>query len=400
MVSESPIRVGIPISTFVLGSGLPGIDKYTYNLILALERHGGVRVTVFQEKHRSNGSFERFDICYFPILKELFGLKRRDHPALDRASVEIERSGKKKASAFGNLRRDIVKSLVYLSKGVDVIHYPTHMENPLPIRFSRTVLTFHDLVPLVHPETSTAEIIASFNRCVGRLRHVDALITVSEFTKNEMIGKLGISPDKITVCYHGVDPSFFVTEVREEVVRKYSGGSPYILFVGTLEPRKNVESLLEAYRAIDVPGLRILLVGKEGWGIRRIREKVRELGLDERVSFLGYVPEDDLPSLYRGAEVFVYPSLYEGFGIPVLEAMAAGAPVITSRVASLPEVTSDAAILVSPMDIHGIAEAIRGILKNRSLREALGAKGPRRARTFTWDRCARDVLAVYRRELS
>lgn len=393
--SKKRLVIGFPISTFVLGEGLPGIDKYTYNLIKALLRRQEVDVLVFQEKYRNNGPFDQFEICYFPILKEILGLRRRSATAGPGGSEPGRGKSAGEVSSFGMLRRDIVKALYYLSKGVDVIHYPTHMESPLPFTFSRTVLTFHDVVPLVHPETSTAEIIERFHRCVSRLRYVDTIVTPSRFSKREMVEKLGIDPNKITVCYNGVDDMFFIEESNREIVSKYSGGFPYILFVGTLEPRKNVESLLEAYRELDRRELKLLLAGKEGWGTESIRNKVRELELERDVSFLGYVPEVDLPHLYRGAEVFVYPSTYEGFGIPVIEAMAAGAPVITCRAASLTETAGDAAILVSPADVRGIVEGLRGILDNPGLKGELRAKGVRRARDFSWDRCARGVLSIY-----
>jgi glycosyltransferase involved in cell wall biosynthesis len=398
MKSEKRLKIGIPISTFSLGQGLPGIDKYTYKLALALQNQEGVEVLVFQEKHRNNGPFDRFDICCFPILKELLGLGQ--YTPSGRTSDRGGTNGgeEKKASTFSLFRRDILKSAYYLSKGVNVIHYPTHMESPLPLVFAKTVLTFHDLVPLVHPETSTEEIVRKFERCVRRLPYVDSLITDSEFSRSEMISRLGIDPDKVTVCYPGVDENYFITEVDEKIVHKYSRGYPYILFVGTLEPRKNVESILEALREIKVPEVKLILVGKEGWGIENIRNKVKELHLDQAVYFSGYVPEEDLPHLYRGAEVFVYPSLYEGFGIPVLEAMAAGAPVVTSNAASLPEIARGSAILIPPCDIRAISEVILGILKNREMSGELREKGVNKAREFTWERCAKGALAVYRGE--
>jgi len=211
-----------------------------------------------------------------------------------------------------------------------------------------------------------------------------------------MVEKMSIEPGRITVCYPGVDQAFFIQEAKEDVVRKYSEGSPYILFVGTLEPRKNVEALVEAFAAVEKPELKLLLVGKEGWGIERIRTKIRDMGLDQKVLFLGYVPEEDLPCLYRGADAFVYPSFYEGFGIPVLEALAAGAPVITSNAASLPEVAGDAALYISPDNVREIIEAINRITGNSQVREELRIKGIKQAGGFTWDRCARDALEVYR----
>jgi glycosyltransferase involved in cell wall biosynthesis len=395
MVSRRTLKIGIPINTFVLGDGLPGIDKYTYNLIHALQRQEGVEVIVFQEKYRENGPFDQFEISYFPILKELLGIKRPEGTRQTSPAGKEEMSVKKEMSDFSLFRREILKSICYLSRKVDVVHYPTHMESPLSLKFFQTVLTFHDLVPLVHPETSTEDIVRKFNRCVERLRYVDELITDSEFSKREMVDKMGIEPGRVTVCYPGVDQAFFISEAKEDVVQKYSEGSPYILFVGTLEPRKNVEAIVEALAGIERPELKLLLVGKEGWGIERIRTKVRDMGLNQRVVFLGYVPEEDLPFLYQGADVFVYPSFYEGFGIPILEAMAAGTPVVTSNVSSLPEVAGDAALYISPDNVREILEAIKGVLGNRQVRKELRVKGIKKAREFTWDKCARDALRVY-----
>jgi len=389
------LRIGIPISTFVLGNGLPGIDKYTYNLILAFERMEEVEVLVFQEKYRNSGPFDRFEICYFPILKEFLGIKQRHGPPRTRGDEDSPPPTKREPSDLSGLRREIVKSFAYLSRGVDVIHYPSHMEDPLRWTFSKTVLTFHDHVPMVQPETSTSEIISKFNRCVERLRYVDALMTVSEFSKKEIVEKIGVDTDRISVAYNGVDSIFFVEKPDEDIVTKYSGGSPYILFVGTLEPRKNVEALIDALKEVDDPELKLILVGKEGWGIESILKKIREAGLEREVVFPGYVPEDDLPYLYRGADVFVFPSLYEGFGMPVLEAMAAGAPVVTSNSSSLPEVAGDAAILVSPESVSEIAEAIRGVRGNEQLRGKLTERGRKRADKFTWEMCARRTLDTY-----
>jgi glycosyltransferase involved in cell wall biosynthesis len=418
--SDRPLRIGIPISTFSLGKGLPGIDKYTYHLILALERTGEAEIRVFQDKYRENGPFDRFEISYFPVIKEWLGVRRphpeppvgasrpgtpAEEPAGPPSEAPVERGGRVSPgggpaglTGFAALRRDIVKSLCYMAKKVDVIHYPTHMERPLALRTARTVLTFHDLVPRVHPETSTPEIIRKFDRCVARLRHVDALITDSEFSRGEMVEHLGIDPDRISVCYPGVDRRFFLERADAGIVGKYGAGAPYVLFVGTLEPRKNIEALVDAFASLEDKEVRLLLVGKAGWGYERIRRRVEELGLGPRVDFLGYVPEEDLPHLYRGARAFVYPSFYEGFGIPVIEAMAAGAPVVTSNVSSLPEVAGDAALLVPPGDVREIRTAVSRLLGDPDLGARLRARGVERARRFTWERCAEGVLEVYRGE--
>jgi glycosyltransferase involved in cell wall biosynthesis len=169
--------------------------------------------------------------------------------------------------------------------------------------------------------------------------------------------------------------------------------------VGTLQPRKNLGRLLEAYALLrkraqrgEAPGL--VIAGRKGWLYDQIFQQVERLGLESKVVFPGYVPQDDLPALLSGARLFVFPSLYEGFGLPVLEAMACGTPVACSNVSSLPEVAGDAALLVDPLDVRGMAEAMNRLLQDEGLRTQLVERGYRQVRQFSWARCARETLAV------
>lgn len=181
--------------------------------------------------------------------------------------------------------------------------------------------------------------------------------------------------------------------------RRYRLPSQYLLFVGTLEPRKNLTTLLQAYALLRAEGcgkhLKLVVAGRRGWLYADIFDTVRTLALDEEIIFTGFVDDEDLPDLYRGARLLVFPSLYEGFGLPILEAMASGVPVITSNLASMPEVAGDAAVLVDAHDPKAIAESIAQVLAEDQLREALIQKGLARARCFTWESVAQKTLELY-----
>jgi glycosyltransferase involved in cell wall biosynthesis len=204
------------------------------------------------------------------------------------------------------------------------------------------------------------------------------------------------------VAHLGIDPA--LRPVREAelvapVLDRYGVTVPYLLYVGTIQPRKNLERLIDAFARLvqakkDMPGLQLVLAGRRGWLSDGILARAREVGLDDQVVFTGYVREEDLGALYSAAGLFVMPSLYEGFCMPVLEAMAVGTPVVSSNASSLPEVVGDAALLFDPRDIDAMASAMgRGLLDD-GLRQELVARGCERAKSYTWERCARTVLAV------
>lgn len=230
----------------------------------------------------------------------------------------------------------------------------------------------------------------------------DLIITVSEFSKNEIIKYLSIPASNIHVVYNGVDLEQY-HEIDdslqiETVKQKYGIAGDYLLYLGTLEPRKNLDSLLTAYMNLkreqeNVPDL--VLAGKKGWLYDSMFEKVQEYGLQENVIFPGYIASEDAPALLSGALVFVFPSLYEGFGIPPLEAMACGTPVIVSNSASLPEVVGDAAILTDPRDIQELKNGLKELINNPELRQKLKEKGKLRARQFSWKSSAEKLMKIY-----
>jgi glycosyltransferase involved in cell wall biosynthesis len=232
------------------------------------------------------------------------------------------------------------------------------------------------------------------------LRAADVIIAVSECTRRDAVRLYGIDQAKIRVVYEGVNPRFRPLDDREQLEalrHRYALPARFLLYVGTIEPRKNLPALFEAFKQIGLPGVKLVIVGKKGWLYDETFARLQALGLEREVVFTGFVPDDDLPGLYTLAEAFVFPSLYEGFGLPVLEAMACGTPVITGNVSSLPEVMGDAGILVAPGDVGGLVTALKRVLTDSHLRAQMSAKGLAQARKFTWEKAAQETLAVYRR---
>ncbi|MCL4370153.1 MAG: glycosyltransferase family 4 protein [Chloroflexi bacterium] len=233
-------------------------------------------------------------------------------------------------------------------------------------------------------------------------RRSDRIVTISESTRRDVIEFFGVHPDKVEAIHCGVDPRFKPVEdsvLLSEFRAAHGLPDHFLLYLGTLEPRKNVERLVEAYalgRRRHAVRQKLILGGARGWLYDRIFARVQALGLQEEVVFANYIPEHELPLWYNCADIFIYPSLYEGFGLPPLEAMACGTPVITSSVSSLPEVVGTAAITVDPLDVDALAEAIAKVLDNRSLGARLSEEGRIQAARFSWSDMAERTLRLYR----
>jgi glycosyltransferase involved in cell wall biosynthesis len=223
------------------------------------------------------------------------------------------------------------------------------------------------------------------------------VVADSEATRRDLIERLHTPPERITVAYPGRDPSF--APVRDPgllggVLKRYRITFPYVLYVGTLHPRKNLLTMLDAMAELVRRGfdLHWVVAGKKGWLYEPLFARLRQLGLEQRVHVVGYVPDTDLPALLSGASAFVLPSLYEGFGFPVLEAMACGAAVLCSNASSLPEVAGDAAVLLDPGDIRQWTEALFRVLQDEALRRGMIERGVKQAARFSWAACAEAVL--------
>ena len=271
-----------------------------------------------------------------------------------------------------------------------------------PARAARRVLTIYDLTFLRHPEWCSPKIVGPFRRKVPRMAaEADAVLTCSQASKRDIVELLGLRAERVRVAYGAVDAQFAPVpraEACRALEKQFRLNTPFVLFAGTIEPRKNVSGLLRAYARIaaDVPH-QLVLVGGMGWQPEPVEKTIQDLRLSGRVSWLGYIPKHaDLALFYSAADAFVFPSFYEGFGLPVLEALACGCPVITSKVSSLPEVAGDAAIYADPADHDDIAEKLLAVLTDQRLRDSLAARAPVQAARFSWEECARETLACYR----
>jgi glycosyltransferase involved in cell wall biosynthesis len=273
-------------------------------------------------------------------------------------------------------------------------------EHLLPKSSAPALLTVHDLIFERYPEHHTRRNVLFLRAALPRFVHAAAaIIAVSAHTRRDIVELYGADAAKVHVIHEGIDARFAPAPAGEmaRVRAAYSPDRPWLLMVGTLEPRKNHAAALRALRRLRDEGFphRLLVVGGEGWLFAPVYELVHALGLANDVTFTGYVPDGDLPALYSGADAVLMPSLYEGFGFPLLEAMACGAPVVASNCSSLPELAGDAALLVSPVDDAALTHALRLLLTQPALADTLRTRGRARAQTFTWARCAAETAALY-----
>lgn len=283
----------------------------------------------------------------------------------------------------------------------DVVHFTNGM---LPLTTpAPTVVTIHDMSLVLYPQHHPPRRVLLNRPFMDHAaRRADAIVTVSQTARREIVRHYGIDESRVHVVTEAAAPAFRpVTDVGwlDAVRRRYGLADRFILYVGTIEPRKNLRQLLEGFarrsRSGDLPH-QLVCVGPYGWLCRDLEEQIERLGIDNQVRFTGYVPFDDLPAIYNLAEMFVFPSLYEGFGLPVIEAMACGTPVLIGRVASLMEVGGEAVEIAEHLDAEGLGEAMVRLAASRDRRERLTALGRARSAQFSWQRAAEDTLQVYR----
>ncbi len=282
------------------------------------------------------------------------------------------------------------------------LFHATDFTLPPTLPGTRTLLTVHDLSFVRAPETASPSLRAYLNAVVPRsVRRADHILADSQATKDDLIALYGTSPQKVTVLLSGVNPRFAPvtdTDALRAVRQKYKiGDAPYILCVGTVQPRKNYERIIRALAALpsQYRDVKLVICGGKGWLMDSIDQTVAALGLGERVIFPGFADDVDLPALYSGAALFAFPSLYEGFGLPILESFRCGTPVLTSANSSLSEVAGEAAIMVDPYSVDAICDGLLRLLDDMELRELLVVAGKQRAEAFTWDVAAQNLLAIY-----
>jgi glycosyltransferase involved in cell wall biosynthesis len=283
--------------------------------------------------------------------------------------------------------------------GLDVLHYPNQFGGAFLPRSPARVVTLHDLTPLLFPELHPWIRVATFRlqlrRALARAAHV---IVDASHTKQDLVERGWAPADKVSVVPLGVGGAFR-TPCDGRAADRFDLPERFILTVGVLEPRKNHLGLLHALQRLHAAGeaVHVVIVGREGWHWQDPLERPEMAPLRPWIRILRNVSEEELVAIYRRASVFAYPSLYEGFGLPVLEAMVCGVPVVASNRSSLPEVAGDAALLVDPTDPEALAGALRATLRDGALRERLVSAGHARARDFSWQRTAEETLAIYER---
>ncbi len=299
---------------------------------------------------------------------------------------------------------EILGMATFAREKMDVLHTTSPLYRVPASYRGKIVTTFYDFapyrVPELFPRLSTAKLKALYGFAAKKS---DRIIAVSESTKRDAIEFLGYPEEKIKRIYNGIDNRFFNESVfsKEDLKKTYGLSGKYILFLGTLEPRKNLSRVLDAFAKFKNSrknnfDYQLVVAGKRGWLFKEYFQQAEDLGIADEVIFTGYVGGDELKPLYAYSEFFVMPSLYEGFGQTVIEAMACGAPCLVSKVASIPEVAGEAAYYVNPHDTEGIGKAMAELAGDEELRKRLSASGREQAKKFSWEKCARETLEVYK----
>ena len=399
-MNENETTLHLGINAISLLSPLTGVGQYTFNLTRELQKIPGLTVYYFYGLLWSERCYldERLvqqvsqPLVSRNIIPYAVNLIKKAVKAVIPRSYEVARWQQQRIFTRGVRERAIT-----------LYHDP----NFIPFSFDGpVVITVHDLSLLKYPETHPQDRLRAIGRLLPKaVECADAVIVVSDFVRREVIATLDVNPGKVFTVPNGVGHEFqpLSRTETEPVLRRYGlTHQGYILTVGTLEPRKNLIRLVRAYRLLPAAlqhHYPLVVAGMKGWHYESIEQALAGLVKSGQVRLPGYLPASDLPAMYAGAAVMVYPSLYEGFGLPPLEAMASGVPVVTSNRSSLPEVVADAGILVEPEDEAAIAESIRTLLDDEHEAHKLIQRGLKRARQFTWERCAQETVAVYRQAL-
>ncbi|TVY09790.1 glycosyltransferase family 4 protein [Paenibacillus cremeus] len=308
------------------------------------------------------------------------------------------------------LRRLFKPNLLYhvpydlFSKKADIFHGTNFVYTP--VVKGKTIITIHDLAYMRFPETTSQRIYSHHSKWVPySARQCDHIIADSLQTKQDIIELLKIEESKIDVIPLAADNRFKVIDDFNVklILEKYDLPKDYILFVGTLEPRKNLTGLLQAYSALrrnSVVDTKLVIVGTKGWKFSPIFQLIQDLALQEDVIFTGFIADEDLPAIYNGARIFTMPSIYEGFGLPILEAMQCGIPVLGSNVSSLPEIIGDNGLLLQPNDTKAWAEAMYRLLTDHETHATFSNLSIQRAENFTWEKTALETMNIYQKVLS
>ncbi|ABE49541.1 glycosyltransferase family 4 protein [Methylobacillus flagellatus] len=372
------VGFGVTVLTRCLAlGGIDGIGSYTRELMKRLEADPAVEL--------------------FPIS---YGYSPSQFPIGSRAPTTFGRYAP--LAAVSAVSGFPFLGTAQLKERVDLIHAPDHLipnYGKVPV-----IASIMDAIPLSHPEWVSPKLRKMKNALWKRSAHwASHIITISEYSKQEISQHFGIEAQKISAIPLGVDERWFQPleeEAMKVVLRRYNLPQYYFLVVGTLQPRKNVGRVIEAYRSLP-QGIRnevpLVIVGRAGWRCEDVVEMLTSSSSGNSLRWLKHLPDADLLAVLKGATALVFPSLYEGFGLPVVEAFAAGTPVITSNTTSLPEVAGDAAMLVNPLNVSDIAAAMQSMLEQPELAESFRNKGQERALAYSWDKTASMTLDVYKK---
>jgi glycosyltransferase involved in cell wall biosynthesis len=329
------------------------------------------------------------------------GSRLQSPDCVPRSQISIRTAAHSTENPLGRIRVEQSETPAILRQvGADLYHglaFVAPLRAPCP-----TVISVHDLSFITQPQTHkrvNRTYLSLFTRwCCRRAARV---IAVSEWTRHDVVKLLGVDPARVDTVPQGADPRFRPLPEPEVTLFRQANriGSHTIFFLGSLEPRKNLLALVEAFHELvaSVPDAELIVGGGAGWKYAPLYERVQTLGLQSKVRFLGPLSQDDAPRWMNACTVFAYPSLYEGFGLPALEAMASGVPVVTSNVTSLPEVVGDAGLTVPPTDTHALAQALCRVLADAALRRSMRERGLARAAQFTWGRAAEQTVECYLR---
>jgi glycosyltransferase involved in cell wall biosynthesis len=374
------MRIGIDISLTI--GEKAGIGNYCHNLV------------------RSLGTIDHKNkYLLFPFYYYIFhpDFKKTERPSHKNFRVNLHWLSKKIIEYLWQAKSVPRR---WFFPAVDVLHSTTFCVPKTG--YKKLVVTIYDISFLTHPAYHLDETVAHCHKgTLEAVAHADKIIVISEHTKKDLIHYYHCDPQKIAVTLLGVDERFKRVDDAARIAaakKKYGITTKFIFNIGSIEPRKNITGLVEAYAQLpghlqDEYGL--IIGGGKGWKNSALYETVARLKLEDRVRFIGFVDDEDLPYLYNGATIFVYPTFYEGFGLPVLEAMACGCPVISSNVSSIPEVVGAGGLLVNPEITNEIAAAMGSLLSDTKVRAELSAQGLLQAARFSWLKCAQETLKVY-----
>jgi O-antigen biosynthesis alpha-1,3-mannosyltransferase len=364
-----------------------GIGQYTYHLIRALAR--------LEPAHQY--------IVMYPRLTRT--LRTREVPVFAEKCVRVVSEGRLRFLVF-RARRKLRRKLgltpaVERSLGPYDVYHATNYVFTHSVKRARRVVTIHDMTLMLFPEWHPRARVSSMASEIARsLEIADHVLADSASTRDDIVKHFSIRPERISVVPLAAAQSFKplpATEVQQVLSDWGLVPDAYLLFMGTIEPRKNLLRLLQAAELAGNRAGPLVLAGADGWRSDEVALRIQSLRRAGRLTYLGYVPDEARPALINGARGFVYPSLYEGFGLPVLEAMACGVPVLASNVSSLPEVVGDAGLMVEPGDVDAIAQGMVRLWEDETLRRELSARGLRRAAGFSWEKTARQTLKAYDR---